>query len=109
MPENDTNASPMSRMGVPPDISDVIMEAVRLVWTREGLSHRERSLITISALVALGQREPLRVHLKGGLENGLTPSELYEGILHVAFYAGLGAAVDVFPILQEVLDETGAS
>jgi 4-carboxymuconolactone decarboxylase len=58
------------------------------VWKRPELSPRDRSLITISALVAGGNSEQLPFHLKLGKENGLTQAEITEAITHLAFYTG---------------------
>ena len=57
------------------------------VWERPYLSKRDRSLITIAVLQALA-REELAIHIPRGLDNGLTPEEISEIILHVTFYAG---------------------
>ena len=57
------------------------------IWERPYLSKRDRSLITIAVLQALA-REELAIHIPRGLDNGLTPEEVSEIILHVTFYAG---------------------
>ena len=57
------------------------------IWERPYLSKRDRSLITIAVLQALA-REELAIHIPRGLDNGLTPEEISEIILHVTFYAG---------------------
>jgi 4-carboxymuconolactone decarboxylase len=58
------------------------------VWEREGLSKRDRSLITVAALVATGKAEQLRFHLDFARRNGVSERELTEAITHLAFYAG---------------------
>jgi 4-carboxymuconolactone decarboxylase len=58
------------------------------VWERPGLSKRDRSLITVTALVSLYRTEQLTFHLRRALENGVTKDELVEVITHLAFYAG---------------------
>jgi 4-carboxymuconolactone decarboxylase len=58
------------------------------VWERKELSKRDRSLITVAALVAMNRPEQLRYHLARGLENGLREEELIETITHLAFYSG---------------------
>jgi 4-carboxymuconolactone decarboxylase len=58
------------------------------IWERPGLSKRDRSLITVAALVALYRTEQLGFHLGRALENGVTKDELIEAITHLAFYAG---------------------
>ncbi|MVW59022.1 carboxymuconolactone decarboxylase family protein [Massilia sp. NEAU-DD11] len=63
------------------------------VWTDPDLAPRDRSLITIAALVALGHVDELAAHLKRGIANGLTATELSAAITHLAFYAGFPAAI----------------
>lgn len=63
------------------------------VWERPGLSRRERSLITIAALVAMYRPEQLTAHLELGLENGLTREEIGEALTHLAFYASWPSAI----------------
>ena len=103
--EERERGSVLPGMGVPDDITDEIMGAVGRVWARGALSPRERSLVTISALAASGSREALRVHLGGGLRHGLAESDLYEALLQVGYYAGFGAAMDAFPLVQAVAAE----
>ena len=62
-------------------------------WAREGLSLRERSMITISALCAMGREHELRIHVKGALANGVTPLEIRELLLHTMVYAGVPLGV----------------
>lgn len=63
------------------------------VWSREGLSLRDRSLITIAVLTALHRPDELRLHLQGALQNGLTKEELEEAMVQIGVYAGFPAAV----------------
>jgi 4-carboxymuconolactone decarboxylase len=58
------------------------------IWERPGLSKRDRSLITVAALVSLYRTEQIAFHLGRALENGVTKDELIEVITHLAFYAG---------------------
>lgn len=57
------------------------------VWERTELSKRDRSLITVAALIALNRPDQLRFHLGRAVENGVKPEELVEAITHLAFYA----------------------
>jgi 4-carboxymuconolactone decarboxylase len=75
------------------------------VWARPGLSPRDRSLITVAALTALGRTDQLRSHLGLALENGVTQDELAEVATHLAFYAGWPAGMSAATTLEEVLDE----
>jgi len=76
------------------------------VWERPGLSKRDRSLITVAALIALGRDKQLTGHLRRALDNGLTPGELTETVTHLAFYAGWPAGMTATDILATVLDDT---
>lgn len=58
------------------------------IWERPGLSKRDRSLITMAAMVAMGRHKQLRTHMHLGIENGITKDEIAELITHLAFYAG---------------------
>lgn len=77
------------------------------VWTREGLSRRERSMITLAALTALRAEDELVLHVRAALRNGLTPEEIREVLLHTAVYAGVPQANTAFARAQEVLREEG--
>lgn len=73
------------------------------VWERPGLSKRDRSLITVSALIALNRPDQLRSHLERASRNGLTREELAEAITHLAFYSGWPSSVSAATIAKEVL------
>lgn len=75
------------------------------VWCREGLDLKTRSLITISMLTALGRAHELKGHLRGALNNGATPAEIREVLLHAAVYCGAPLAVDAFRTAQEVMKD----
>ena len=75
------------------------------VWERPGLSKRDRSLITVAALVATYRPEQLRGHLERALGNGVTKDEISELITHLAFYAGWPAAMTAARVALEVLHE----
>ena len=73
------------------------------VWERSELSKRDRSLITITCLIALN-RDQAQGHMELGLENGLTHEELGEAIAHIAFYAGWPVAVSAARKLKNIVD-----
>ncbi|WP_018023973.1 carboxymuconolactone decarboxylase family protein [Corynebacterium ulceribovis] len=73
------------------------------VWTRGGLSKRDRSLLNIGMLVALRATEELRGHVRGGIRNGLTREEISEAIIHASGYCGAPAALSAMKVAQEVL------
>jgi 4-carboxymuconolactone decarboxylase len=72
------------------------------VWERKELSKRDRSLITVSALVALNRPDQLRFHLGRAVENGVRKEELIEAITHLAFYSGWPNAMTAMTIAKEL-------
>ena len=79
------------------------------VWQRPGLDMKTRSLITVAMLTALGRQHELKGHLRGALNNGATPAELQEVLLHAAVYCGVPAAVDAFRTAAEVVEAAKAA
>jgi 4-carboxymuconolactone decarboxylase len=75
------------------------------VWERPGLKKRDRSLITVAALVALNRSEQLRGHLERALQNGVTKDEIVELITHLAFYAGWPNAMTSALVAKEILEQ----
>lgn len=74
------------------------------VWERTELSPRDRSLITVAALIAGGNSEQLPFHLGKAKENGLTETELKEVITHLAFYAGWPKAMSALTVAKQVFN-----
>ena len=75
------------------------------IWERTELSPRDRSLITIAALIATGSTEQLPGHLVRAQANGLADTELKEIITHLAFYAGWPRAMSAFAVAKQVLND----
>ena len=73
-------------------------------WQRDGIDLKTRSIVTVSMLVALGKMHELKIHVRGALNNGVTPAELQEIFLHASVYCGFPAAVDAFRSASEVID-----
>jgi 4-carboxymuconolactone decarboxylase len=71
------------------------------IWERPGLSKRDRSLVTVAAMIALNRPEQLRSHLRRARDNGVTKDEVVEMITHLAFYAGWPNAVNALAIAKE--------
>jgi 4-carboxymuconolactone decarboxylase len=71
------------------------------IWERPGLSKRDRSLITVAAMIALNRPEQLRSHLQRARDNGITKDEVVEMITHMAFYAGWPNAVNALAVAKE--------
>ena len=72
------------------------------VWERTNLSKRDRSLVTVAALIANGNTEQLPGHLSRAKQNGLSEAELAEVIIHLAFYAGWPRAMSAVRVTREV-------
>jgi len=79
------------------------------VWERPELSKRDRSLVTVAALIALNRPEQLRSHLKRALDNGLTKEELIEVITHLAFYSGWPNAMTSIMVAKDVFSKSDPS
>jgi len=90
------------------DLQDYITEhAWGASWTRPGLDHRSRSMITVAMTIALNRPHELEIHLRGAIRNGLTRDELKEIMLHTAVYCGAPAALDAFRVARKVFAEMG--
>ena len=74
------------------------------VWERAELSPRDRSLVTVAALIAIALTQVLVLYLKLAKQNGLTESELAEVITHLAFYAGWPRAISAVKVAREVFE-----
>lgn len=72
------------------------------IWERSQLSKRDRSLVTVSALIAMNRPDQLRSHLALACQNGVTEEELIEAITHLAFYAGWPNAVTAVSVAKDV-------
>ena len=75
------------------------------VWARPELSPRDRSLVTVSALIATNRPEQLRSHLARARDNGVTEQELTEAITHLAFYAGWPSAISAISVARDVFQK----
>ncbi len=75
------------------------------VWERSALPKRDRSLATITALIALRATEQLPFHLKRGVENGLKQEEIVELITHMAFYSGWPSAMTAIAVAKKIFEE----
>ena len=73
------------------------------IWERPELSKRDRSLITVAALISLYRTEQLGFHLNRAMENGVSRDELVEAITHLAFYTGWPNAMTALNQLNELL------
>jgi 4-carboxymuconolactone decarboxylase len=77
----------------------------RDLWLRPALTPRDRSLVTVSALIASGQVAQITYHLNRAMDNGLTHAEASEIVTHIAFYAGWPNAFSALPVVKEVFEK----
>lgn len=76
-------------------------------WTRDGLARRERSMVTLGVLCAMGRSQELKVHVLGALSNGVTPLEVREVLMHAMVYCGVPLGVDAVRNAAEILAQQG--
>lgn len=110
MTENEKNPTDIQAVmkEVAPHLATLTTEMVfGDVWEREGLSKRDRSLITVAVLIAEYRTEQLRGHIARALTNGVTRDEIGEVITHMAIYSGWPTAVNAATVAKEVFDEAG--
>jgi 4-carboxymuconolactone decarboxylase len=77
------------------------------VWARPGIGLRERSMLTLALLAALGNHEELAMHVRATARTGATPADVLEAMLHVAVYAGVPRANHALKIVKETYKEMG--
>lgn len=75
------------------------------VWSRPGLGRRERSLVNLGMLTALGRSFELAVHVRGAVANGCTVEDIQETLLQAAVYCGVPAAMEAFRVAEAALAE----
>ncbi|HJQ56547.1 MAG TPA: carboxymuconolactone decarboxylase family protein [Vineibacter sp.] len=101
---------PPSRDGKLDDFTRIAMSNLfGDVWTREGLSLRERSMITLTALIVLGRADELRLHLRGALNIGISRQTIEEMMIHLAHYGGYPVGRSGLQIAREVFDKADAA
>jgi 4-carboxymuconolactone decarboxylase len=79
----------------------------RDLWLRPDLAPRDRSLVTVSALIASGQVAQITYHLNRAMDNGLTQDQAGEVVTHLAFYAGWPNAFSALPVMKDVFEKRG--
>ena len=77
----------------------------RDLWLRPALAPLDRSLVTVSALIANGQTAQITYHLGRAMDNGLTQEQASEMITHIAFYSGWPCAFSALPVVKEVFEK----
>ncbi|WP_066796641.1 carboxymuconolactone decarboxylase family protein [Sphingomonas soli] len=79
------------------------------VWSREGLTLQERSILNLGMISALNRPHELKLHVKAALNNGLTREQIREALLQVAVYCGVPAGIDSTRIARETFAELDAA
>ncbi|GAC1534711.1 MAG: carboxymuconolactone decarboxylase family protein [Candidatus Velthaea sp.] len=77
------------------------------VWVRDGLSHKERSMLNLAMLSVMARWHEFEVHVRGALNNGVTEDEIVEIILQAGVYAGVPIASEAFKIADSVIAKHG--
>jgi 4-carboxymuconolactone decarboxylase len=89
--------------GLDPEFANIIRDfPYKTIWSREGLSLKERSISTISSLIAMGREDQTEIHMRGFLNSGGTIKELKELIIHLSVYSGFPSSLNAFKILNKV-------
>ncbi|MBP5856842.1 carboxymuconolactone decarboxylase family protein [Marivibrio halodurans] len=76
-------------------------------WGRDGLDAKTRSMLNLAMLTALNRSSELKLHVRGALNNGVTPEEIKEVLLHATVYCGVPAGLDAFKSANQVLEDAG--
>ena len=88
------------------ELQDFVTEVCwGLVWTREAIDRKTRSLLTLAILVATNKFTELKTHTRGALRNGCTPEEIKEVFLHCFVYCGVPSSLEAFRAAQPVIAE----
>jgi len=88
--------------GLVQNTTDVLF---RDLWLRPDLAPRDRSLVTVSALIASGQSAQITYHMNRAMDNGLTPEEAGEVVTHLAYYAGWPNAFSAVSVVKDVIEK----
>ncbi len=110
------NEMRMKIFGVAPEPSENYKDIMQVtvehlfgdIWTRPGLAMRDRSMITVAALIVLNREAQLRVHLRGALNVGISREEIKEMMIHLAHYGGWPVAMTGMRVADEVFKEADA-
>jgi 4-carboxymuconolactone decarboxylase len=103
-----TRAAPPDMRTLTPALADYTDDVLfGDVWKREGLSPRDRSVVTVSALIAGGRMAQLTGHTNRALDNGVKPGEITAIVTHLAFYSGWPNSVSAISVIKDVFDKRG--
>lgn len=105
----DQTAAQKAYADIAPDFADLSDRVLfGEVWERAGLSKRDRSLVTVAALIAGYRHNELPGHVARALANGVTKDELIEAVTHLAFYCGWPTANTAIPVLRKAFADADA-
>ena len=79
------------------------------VWGRDGIDKRTRSMLNLAMLTALNRSHEFTVHVRGAINNGVTPDEIKEVLLQTAVYCGAPAALEAFRLAEKTITEMAAN
>ncbi|WP_145022764.1 carboxymuconolactone decarboxylase family protein [Paenibacillus sp. Y412MC10] len=106
--EETLNATVKKMEKFSPDMAKLIVEfPYGSLYSRPGLDIKQRSLLTIGAMIASGAAAQLDFHIQGALNAGLTPNEIVEAVMHCVSYAGFPKTLDAMFVVMKVFDEQG--
>ncbi|OXL82456.1 carboxymuconolactone decarboxylase [Paenibacillus sp. SSG-1] len=106
--EETLNATVKKMEKFSPDMAKLIVEfPYGSLYSRPGLDLKQRSLLTIGAMIASGAAAQLDFHIQGALNAGLTPNEIVEAVMHCVSYAGFPKTLDAMFVVIKVFDEQG--
>jgi 4-carboxymuconolactone decarboxylase len=108
LPEGPEAKRPSATLPIEDEITAAqSLQAFGDVWSRPGLDLRTRSIVTIAVLTALYRPDELLLHVNGALNNGVTPDELHEVLLHAGVYSGIASWESALEVAHEVLAQRG--
>ena len=103
------NRTAKNRTDFNADFQDFLMQyAWGEIWSRPGLDHKQRSMLTIAMLVAMGKSDELKLHIRATRQTGVTRDEVKEILMHAAIYAGVPSAFGAFQVAAQIYDEMDA-
>lgn len=103
-PANQPSAPNRQVEQVAPALAAYHEDVVDRLWTRDGIAARDRSLVTVAALIAGNQTDELRIYVERALQDGVEPREISETLTHLAFYSGWQNAREAVPAIAAVFE-----
>jgi len=99
-----------SLMDLDPELENYIVEfAFGDIYSREGLDHKQKTLLTIASVVTQSLMPQLKLHVNTGLTVGITPKEIVDSVVHLLPYIGFPRVLNALSVVKEVFEERGVS